>query len=245
MNDKEQYLLKISHLTSGYEKNPVLKDVNLIIKPKESVLLMGPNGSGKSALLKAIVGELKIWRADSSIQFLNYKWTKKKEPTTDFRINAGIGYLRQVQNIFTNLTVRENLELSLLPLKNIDKQEAIKNVLKIFPMLKEKLDKRAGLLSGGQRQAAAIAMVLIKPCSLYLLDEPTAGLSPVAAIEIMDCLKNFAKTHPQSSLLMVEHRLELLKWMNKAYLLREGQIAKEFASIKKALSESSLEEHYF
>ena len=245
MTDTEKYLLKISHLTSGYEKNPVLKDVNLSIGPKQSVLLMGPNGSGKSSLLKTIVGELKLWRADSCIEFKEYQWTKKKEPTTEFRINAGIGYLRQIQNIFTNLTVQENLELSLLPLKNLNKAEAIQNVLDIFPMLKTKLDKRAGLLSGGQRQAAAIAMVLIKPCALYLLDEPTAGLSPVAAIEIMECLKNFAKSHPESSLLMVEHRLELLKWMNRAYLLREGQIAKEFSSIKEALSESSLEEHYF
>ena len=237
-------LLTVTNLTSGYGTLKILRDISFTVPQKTAMLLMGPNGCGKSTLLKTIIGENKPWTANSVIQFKDKKWTRKNNASIDSRINAGIGYLRQVQNVFTNLTVQENLETSLLPLE-LDKQKAIDAILQDFPMLKGKLDKRAGLLSGGQRQALAIAMVLIKPCSLYLLDEPSAGLSPAAAMEIMDCLKNFKKSHQDISILMVEHRLELLKWMDCACVMQQGTIVQQYNDIKQALAESSLTEHYF
>ena len=238
-------LLTVTNLTSGYGTLKILRDVSFTVPQRTAMLLMGPNGCGKSTLLKTIIGENKPWTATSVIQFKNKKWTRKNNPSIDKRINAGIGYLRQVQNVFTNLTVQENLKTSLLPLPKLNKQKAIDGILKDFPMLKDKLNKRAGLLSGGQRQALAIAMVLIKPCDLYLLDEPSAGLSPAAAMEIMDCLKNFKKSHKDISLLMVEHRLELLKWMDAACVMQQGVIVHQYDDIKKALAGSSLTEHYF
>ncbi|MBP5344349.1 MAG: ATP-binding cassette domain-containing protein [Alphaproteobacteria bacterium] len=237
-------LLTVTNLTSGYGTLKILRDISFTVPQKTAMLLMGPNGCGKSTLLKTIVGENKPWTATSVIQFKDNKWTRQNNAAIDKRINAGIGYLRQVQNVFTNLTVQENLETSLLPLK-LDKQKAIEGILQDFPMLKGKLDKRAGLLSGGQRQALAIAMVLIKPCSLYLLDEPSAGLSPAAAMEIMECLKNFKKSHQDISILMVEHRLELLGWMDCAYVMQQGTIVQQYDAMKQALAESSLSEHYF
>ena len=237
-------LLTVTNLTSGYGTLKILRDISFTVPQKTAMLLMGPNGCGKSTLLKTIIGENNPWTANSVIQFKDKKWTRKNNASIDDRINAGIGYLRQVQNVFTNLTVQENLETSLLPLK-LDKQKAIEDILQDFPMLKGKLDKRAGLLSGGQRQALAIAMVLIKPCSLYLLDEPSAGLSPAAAMEIMECLKNFKKSHQDISILMVEHRLELLKWMDAACVMQQGVIVQQYDDINQALAESSLTEHYF
>lgn len=237
-------LLTVTNLTSGYGTLKILRDISFTVPQKTAMLLMGPNGCGKSTLLKTIIGENKPWTANSVIQFKDKKWTRKNNASIDARINAGIGYLRQVQNVFTNLTVQENLESSLLPLK-LDKAQAIANILQDFPMLKGKLNKRAGLLSGGQRQALAIAMVLIKPCSLYLLDEPSAGLSPAAAMEIMECLKNFKKSHQDISILMVEHRLELLKWMDAACVMQQGVIVQQYDDINQALAESSLTEHYF
>ena len=238
-------LLTVKNLTCGYGSLKILHDVSFTLPQKTAMLLMGPNGCGKSTLLKTIIGENKPWTANAVIQFKDKKWTRKNNASIDSRINAGIGYLRQVQNVFTNLTVLENLETSLLPLPKLDKSQLIEEILTDFPMLKEKLNKRAGLLSGGQRQALAIAMVLIKPCSLYLLDEPSAGLSPVAAMEIMECLKNFKKSHQDISILMVEHRLELLKWMDAACVMQQGMIVQQYNNIKKALAESSLAEHYF
>ena len=238
-------LLTVTNLTSGYGSLKILRDVTFTVPQKTAMLLMGPNGCGKSTLLKTIIGENKPWTATSVIQFKDHKWSRKNNASIDARINAGIGYLRQVQNVFTNLTVQENLETSLLPLPELNKSQAIDAILQDFPMLKGKLDKRAGLLSGGQRQALAIAMVLIKPCSLYLLDEPSAGLSPAAAMEIMDCLKNFKNSHKDISILMVEHRLELLKWMDAACVMQQGTIVQQYDDIKKALAESSLTEHYF
>ena len=145
-------LLTVTNLTSGYGTLKILRDISFTVPQKTAMLLMGPNGCGKSTLLKTIIGENKPWTANSVIQFKDKKWTRKNNASIDSRINAGIGYLRQVQNVFTNLTVQENLETSLLPLE-LDKQKAIEGILQDFPMLKGKLDKRAGLLSGGQRQA--------------------------------------------------------------------------------------------
>ena len=105
-------LLTITNLTSGYGTLKILRDVNLTVPQKTTVLLMGPNGCGKSTLLKTIIGENKPWTATSVIQFKEEKWTRQNNVTIDKRINAGIGYLRQIQNVFTNLTIRENLETS-------------------------------------------------------------------------------------------------------------------------------------
>ena len=216
-------LLQISHLSCGYGDRPVLNDVNLTVKEGETVLIAGPNGCGKSTLLKAIIGMLPLTGGD--IQFQGRSITSL---STEQRVLSGIGYLRQTDNIFPSQTVDENLALAGLTLPRAAYAASRAEMLDLFDFLKPKLNIRAGSLSGGQRQALALAMVFLRPQKLYLLDEPTAGLSPKAAEDIIACVHQFAKDASARSILMVEHRLDLLGWVNDLFFLMET-----FKQIKK------------
>lgn len=165
--------------------------------------------------------------------------------STERRINAGIGYLRQNENIFPGLTVRENLELSGWTLVTTERIVAQERILVLFEFLKDRLNDRAGLLSGGQRQALAIAMVLMHRRKLYLLDEPTAGLSPKAAGDIVERIRRFAESMPDSAVLMVEHRLELLAWVDFAVVLNQGQVVVNTQQSGGFIDSEWLSSHYF
>ena len=207
-------LLSVEHLSCGYGDRPVLNDVNLTVKEGETVLIAGPNGCGKSTLLKAIIGMLPLTGGD--IRFQGRSITSL---STEQRVLSGIGYLRQTDNIFPSQTVDENLALAGLTLPRATYADSRAEMLDLFDFLKPKLNVRAGSLSGGQRQALALAMVFLRPQKLYLLDEPTAGLSPKAAEEIVENVRVFVSRGQKSSVLMVEHRLELLEWVTgKVYL---------------------------
>lgn len=212
----------------------------MAIRAGETVLLAGPNGCGKSTLLKTVVGALPL-----STGAIFFEEKQLGRESVERRVNAGIGYLRQTGNIFPGLTVRENLALSGLSVPADELGQSITHVLSIFDFLKSKLDSRAGALSGGQRQALAIAMVLLHKRKLYLLDEPTAGLSPKAAKDIMERIRQFAVAAPDRAVLMVEHRLELLSWVNRAVILIQGQIKAEIDDSSRFLDPQWLAKHYF
>ena len=203
-------LLQISHLSCGYGDRPVLNDVNLTVKEGETVLIAGPNGCGKSTLLKAIIGMLPLTGGD--IQFQGRSITSL---STEQRVLSGIGYLRQTDNIFPSQTVDENLALAGLTLPRATYAASRAEMLDLFDFLKPKLNVRAGSLSGGQRQALALAMVFLRPQKLYLLDEPTAGLSPKAAEEVVFLIRSIVEVHAQYASLIVEHRFDLLEWINR------------------------------
>lgn len=203
-------LLQISHLSCGYGDRPVLNDVNLTVKEGETVLIAGPNGCGKSTLLKAIIGMLPLTGGD--IQFQGRLITSL---STEQRVLSGIGYLRQTDNIFPSQTVDENLALAGLTLPRATYADSRAEMLDLFDFLKPKLNVRAGSLSGGQRQALALAMVFLRPQKLYLLDEPTAGLSPKAAEEIVVLLHHYIKCFLHRAVVVVEHRVELVGWVDR------------------------------
>lgn len=211
-------LLSIEHLSCGYGDRPVLNDVNLTVKEGETVLIAGPNGCGKSTLLKAIIGMLPITGGD--IRFQGRSITSL---STEQRVLSGIGYLRQTDNIFPSQTVDENLALAGLTLPCDVYAASRAEMLDLFDFLKPKLNVRAGSLSGGQRQALALAMVFLRPQKLYLLDEPTAGLSPKAAEEIMQGVRSFVKNAECRSVGVVEHRIDLLEWVERTFLLSQIQ----------------------
>ncbi len=235
-----EILLNLKNVHCGYGTRPVLNGVDLTVRAGETVLLAGPNGCGKSTMLKTILGMLPL--ETGTIQF---NGVPLEGMTTEKRVRSGIGYLRQTGNIFPGLTVEENLELAGLALAASEFNREKERVLTIFDFLKDVLKKRSGILSGGQRQALAIAMVLLLPKSLYLLDEPTAGLSPGAAADIMERLRNFRETSGGPAILMVEHRLELLQWIDRAVVLIQGKIQAETDDAKVLLDSQWLEKHYF
>ena len=214
-------LLKTENIFAGYGKREVLFGVDVKIDEGSSVLLMGPNGSGKSTFIKVIVGLLKPYKGK-----IFFKGEDISSLSVEKRINMGIGYLKQDRNIFPALTVRENLELGGYGLDSQGIKEGIERIFTYFPFLKEKLNIRAGLLSGGERQALAIGMVLMKRKEILLLDEPTAGLSPVAARKILESIMNI-KEKEEKALLIVEHNIKLiLNRIDKNIILKNGKIIK-------------------
>lgn len=233
-------LLEIRGLSCGYGDRPVLDGVDLTVREGETVLLAGPNGCGKSTLLKAIIGALPLTAGDVVFGGVSLAGKSVEE-----RVRAGIGYLRQTDNIFPGQTVEENLQLAGMSLPKDVQKAAREEMLALFDFLVPKLDQRAGSLSGGQRQALALAMVFLRPQRLYLLDEPTAGLSPKSARDIMDRVRRFSKEGSVRAILMVEHRLDLLQWIDWAVFLSQGSIRGAARDSRQFLDFDWLAKNYF
>ena len=233
-------LLEVKKLSCGYGDRPVLNGIDLSVSEGESVLLAGPNGCGKSTLLKAIIGALPL--TDGNVSFGGEPLAGK---SVEERVRAGIGYLRQTDNIFPGQTVEENLMLAGMSLAKTEYAAARDEMLALFDFLKPKLAQRAGSLTGGQRQALALAMVFMRPQRLYLLDEPTAGLSPKAAQDIMERVRRFAKDDAKRAILMVEHRLDLLAWIDRAVFLSQGRVKSETSDSRQFLDAEWLAKNYF
>ena len=233
-------LLELRGLSCGYGDRPVLDGVDLTVRDGEAVLLAGPNGCGKSTLLKAIIGALPLTAGDVLFGGVSLSGKSVEE-----RVRAGIGYLRQTDNIFPGQTVEENLQLAGMSLPKDVQESAREEMLALFDFLKPKLDQRAGSLSGGQRQALALAMVFLRPQRLYLLDEPTAGLSPKSARDIIERVRQFATEDSTRAILMVEHRLDLLQWIDRAVFLSQGQIKAETNDAQQFLNSDWLSKNYF
>ena len=233
-------ILKIDHLSCGYGERPVLNDVSLTVSEGEAVLIAGPNGCGKSTLLKATVGALPLTAGD--IAFGGETLAGK---SVEERVRLGLGYLRQTDNIFPGQTVEENLQLAGMSLTKTAYAAAREEMLALFDFLVLKLGQRAGSLSGGQRQALALAMVFMRPQKLYLLDEPSAGLSPKAAKDIIERVRCFAKEDAKRAVLMVEHRLDLLAWIDRAVFLSQGKVRSETSDAGQFLDADWLAKNYF
>lgn len=233
-------LLEVKNLSCGYGDRPVLNGVDLAVREGESVLLAGPNGCGKSTFLKAVIGALPL--TDGEVAFGGEPLAGK---SVEERVRLGIGYLRQTDNIFPGQTVEENFMLAGMSLAKTEYATARDGMLELFDFLKPKLSQRAGSLSGGQRQALALAMVFMRTQRLYLLDEPTAGLSPRAAQDIMARVHRFAKEGAKRAILMVEHRLDLLTWIDRAVFLSQGRVKSETSDPRQFLDANWLATNYF
>lgn len=215
-------MLNINNLTSGYGGNTVLHDISLSVAPGEIVGLIGPNGAGKSTVLRSIFQLARIQKG--SIIFKEHNITKLR---THDLLELGIGFVPQGRLVFSNLTVEENLRMGGFLLNNKDVLgKNITDVLRRFPVLKEKLREKARNLSGGQQQMLAIGRALMMTPQLLLLDEPSLGLSPKVTQEIFAILKeiNAAGT----TLMIVEQNVHLLlKFATRLYVLASGAVVAE------------------
>jgi len=214
-------MLEAKNITAFYGKKQVLFDASIKAGEGEKVLLVGPNGAGKSTLLKVLFGLLAP--SEGNIYFKGRDITSLN---AERRVMAGIGYLMQSENIVPGLTVDENLELGGYSVKKEIFMERKEIILQTFDFLKDRLDMRAGYLSGGERQSLAIGMVLMKRPSILLLDEPSAGLSPKAASRIIEQVGRIQKDMGIKAVCMVEHNLKLaLEWADRVYIMANGTIA--------------------
>lgn len=212
-------MIEIQSLSAGYGKLIVLHELSLTFSESQFTALLGPNGSGKSTLLKSIFGLTNIF--GGSIQF---KGEELVGLPTEVVGNFGIAYVPQRDNIFTALSVRENVQLALRKLTKAQATQALDEAYQLFPILTKREHQRAGELSGGERQMIAIAIGWLSRPRVMLLDEPSAGLSPILAAEVFHTLQRLASQN--TTLIVVEQNARsILQWCEYVYILREGQIA--------------------
>jgi branched-chain amino acid transport system ATP-binding protein/neutral amino acid transport system ATP-binding protein len=209
-------LLSVTNVVAGYTAaDEVLKGVDLSVDEHEIVAIIGPNGAGKSTLLKAIAGLIKPSRGSI---LLRDEAIGGREPRDICRL--GLAYVPQEHNIFPSLSVRENLEIG----GYVDRQAhaKIEAVFQMFPVLARKRRHAARTLSGGERQILAMAMALMVEPTLLLLDEPSAGLSPLAAEKLFETITSI--NQGGIAIAMVEQNAsEALTIAQRAYILVDGR----------------------
>ena len=176
------------NLVGGYGGENILNDCSVSVNKGEISVIVGPNGAGKSTAMKAMLGMLKL---NKGKVFLDGEDISNFSPQD--RVASGISFVPQTMNIFNELTVRENLEMGAY-LREDDLDETFEEMYSLFPILCEKKEQMAGELSGGQRQQVAVGRALMTKPNVLMLDEPTAGVSPVVMDELFDKIIDIKKT---------------------------------------------------
>lgn len=209
-------LIELKHVVGGYGGAPILNGVDLAIEKSDIGVIVGPNGAGKSTTLKAIFGLLKV--TGGTIEFGGENIANS---LPDRLVPKGLSFVPQEKNVFTSLTVEENLEMGAFT-RTDDYAETMTWVYEMFPVLAEKRRQPAGELSGGQRQMVAMGRALMSKPSLLMLDEPSAGLSPRYVIEIFETIQRV--NEEGVGILMVEQNArQALAFASRGFVLAQGQ----------------------
>jgi len=202
-------------MTGGYGGADILNDCTIAVDRGEIAVIVGPNGAGKSTAMKALFGMLTIRKGSV---MLDGKDIINLSPQD--RVAQGMGFVPQTNNVFTSMSVQENLEMGAFVRKD-DFSETMHQVFDLFPILKEKRKQPAGQLSGGQRQQVAVGRALMTQPKVLMLDEPTAGVSPIVMDELFDRIIEIARTG--IAILMVEQNArQALNIADKGYVLVQG-----------------------
>ena len=205
-----------SAMTGGYGGADILKGCTIAVESGEIAVIVGPNGAGKSTAMRAMFGMLDL-RAGSVL-------LDGEDITTllpQHRVQRGMGFVPQTQNVFTSMTVEENLEMGGF-IRNHDFSDTIAEIYDLFPVLREKRAQLAGELSGGQRQQVAVGRALMTQPKVLMLDEPTAGVSPIVMDDLFDRIIDVARTG--IAILMVEQNAkQALTIADRGYVMVQGE----------------------
>ena len=216
-------VLEAVEITGGYRDSIVVYNVSIRLDDGEIVALVGPNGSGKSTLLKTIYGVARLF--GGKVLFKGKDVTRVPPET---KTKLGMSYVPQTENIFPDLTVQENLEMGAYLIHDQDIiKDRMELVFQLFPVLKAMRHRIAGELSGGQRQMLAMARALMTRPEVMFLDEPTAGLAPKIAMELLRTLVNIREETGIPMLLVEQHAKRALELSDRAYVLASGRIVAE------------------
>lgn len=208
--------LSAENMLGGYGETTILNDCSISVQKGEIAVIVGPNGAGKSTAMKAIFGMLDLRAGNIIFDGKDISDLKPQE-----RVKSGMGFVPQTHNVFTSMTVMENLEIGgFTNQENLPKN--ISEVFKLFPVLEEKQKQLVGELSGGQRQQVAVGRALMTNPKLLMLDEPTAGVSPLVVKELFEKIISIARTG--IAILMVEQNArQALEIADNGFVLVQGE----------------------
>lgn len=219
-NDMTEPLLMVRELSAGYGNRTVVNEVTIAI-PKDKIIgVVGHNGAGKTTLLRAVCGLLSAWKGD-----IKYKAQEITHMRVEQRFRLGIVFIPSEKFVFNELSIVDNLLMGLVYEKNRSVRSArIEEVFSNFPMLKQKSDKLAGTLSGGQKRMLSMGIALMSNPNLLLLDEPSLGLAPVVVDELFANLSKICETRNMSVLVVEQNIPEMLNIIDGCYVVRAGRI---------------------
>jgi branched-chain amino acid transport system ATP-binding protein len=204
------------NMTGGYGGADILHDCTIAVDAGEIAVIVGPNGAGKSTAMKAVFGMLKLRAGSVRIDGEDITGLSPQA-----RVPKGMAFVPQTNNVFTSMTVEENLEMGAF-LRRDDITATMEQVFELFPVLRDKRRQAAGELSGGQRQQVAVGRALMTRPKVLMLDEPTAGVSPIVMDELFDRIIEVARSG--ISILMVEQNArQALEIADKGYVLVQGR----------------------
>ncbi|MFZ4289199.1 ABC transporter ATP-binding protein [Variovorax sp. HJSM1_2] len=215
-------MIEVQNVVAGYTSEvDILRGMTLQARKNEIVTLLGPNGCGKSTLLKTIVGFLTPRSGGITLDGKDVS----RLPAHHKVRHCGVGFVPQTENVFSALTIRENLQVGGHYMAKADAAQRMQELCTLYPILAKKFNAPAASMSGGERQILALARALMPRPKLLLLDEPSAGLSPKVLLEVFEAIQAVRKQEGVTILMVEQNAMEALRISDRAYVLSMGTVA--------------------